>query len=641
MTADNEQVEPGTDPLTGMNGPGSSVPAVRVEGVVKRFGATVALDGAGLEVPAGMVFGLLGPNGAGKTTLVRILATLLAPDAGRAEVLGHAVGDEPAAVRELIGLTGQFAAVDELLTGRENLEMFGRLFNLSREDARRRAGELLERFGMAQAADRPARTYSGGMRRRLDVASSLVTRPQVLFLDEPTTGLDPRSRNEIWAIVRELRREGTTILLTTQYLEEADQLADRIAVIDRGKVIAEGTGNELKDRVGGQILEVELSNAGQRDRAQAVLARVGCGEPQPDERPDRLTLPAPRNGLELVEGAAAGLRQAQIGVTDIGLRRPTLDDVFLHLTGAPPSEDGSGPGPRAGRRTRPEQAAPNGPAGYVAVQQIPRPRGPLMRLRRPSPQAVRSAVTDTAVVTGRNLRHFIRQPDLLVFSTIQPVLFVLLFVYVFGGAIGRSLPDGVAYVDFLLPGILVQSVTFGASQTAVGLKEDLTRGVVDRFRSMPMARSAVLAGRTVADLVRNIAVIGLMIAVGYVVGFRFLGGVAGAIACVAVVAAFGLALSWIFAFVALMVRGAETAQTAGFVVIFPLVFASSVFVPVATFPDWLQTFAKINPVTVTGDAARSLAFSGTPASLGAAAAWIGGLLAVFIPLSVWRYRRIG
>jgi ABC transporter DrrB family efflux protein len=631
MTADNEsRVEPGTGPVTGMNGRGSSVPAMRVEGVVKRFGATVALDGAGLEVPAGMVFGLLGPNGAGKTTLVRILATLLAPDAGRAEVLGHDVVREPTAVRELIGLTGQFAAVDELLTGRENLDMFGRLFKLSREDAHRRAGELLDRFDLAQAADRPARTYSGGMRRRLDIASSLLTRPQVLFLDEPTTGLDPRSRNEIWAIVRELQREGTTLLLTTQYLEEADQLADRIAVIDHGKVIAEGTGNELKDRVGGQILEVELSSVEQRDRAQAVLAGVGCGDPQPDERPDRLTLPAPRNGLQLVEEASAGLRRAQIGVSDIGLRRPTLDDVFLQLTGAPPSENGGGPSPRTRRRPRPQPPEPD----------VPAPRRPVLRLRLPSPQAVRSAVTDTAVVTGRNLRHFIRQPDLLVFSTIQPVLFVLLFVYVFGGAIGRSLPHGVAYVDFLLPGVFVQSVTFGASQTAVGLKEDLTRGVVDRFRSMPMARSAVLAGRTLADLVRNILIIGLMIAVGYLVGFRFLGGVAGAVACVAVVAAFGFALSWIFAFVALTVRGAETAQTAGFVVIFPLVFASSVFVPVSTFPDWLQAFAKINPVTVTADAARSLALFGTTASLGAAAAWICGLLAVFIPLSVWRYRQI-
>jgi ABC transporter DrrB family efflux protein len=618
----------------------SSVPAVRVEGVVKRFGATVALDGAGLEVPGGMVFGLLGPNGAGKTTLVRILATLLAPDAGRAEVLGHDVVREPAAVRELLGLTGQFAAVDEVLTGRENLEMFGRLFKLSRAEARRRAGELLERFELAQAADRPARTYSGGMRRRLDIASSLVTQPRVLFLDEPTTGLDPRSRNEIWAIVRELRRGGTTLLLTTQYLEEADQLADRIAVIDHGKVIAEGTGNELKDRVGGQILEVELASVGQRDRAQAVLAGVGCGDPQPDERPDRLTLPAPRDGLQLVEEAAAGLRRAQIGVSDIGLRRPTLDDVFLQLTGAPPSENGDRSRPAAGEPVK-GQAAGGQTRAQAAGEQITAPRRPVLRLRLPSPQAVRSAVTDTAVVTGRNLRHFIRQPDLLVFSTIQPVLFVLLFVYVFGGAIGRALPHGVSYVDFLLPGILVQSVTFGASQTAVGLKEDLTRGVVDRFRSMPMARSAVLAGRTVADLVRNILVIGLMIAVGYLVGFRFLGGAAAAVGCVAVVAAFGFALSWIFAFVALTVRGAETAQTAGFVVIFPLVFASSVFVPVATFPDWLQAFAKINPVTVTANAARSLALYGTPASLGAAAAWIGGLLAVFIPLSIWRYRRIG
>src|SRR6266699_4409223 len=413
------RVEPGTCPVTGVNGRGSSVPAVRGEGVGKRFGATVALEGAGLEVPAGMVFGLLGPNGAGKTTLVRILATLLTSDAGRAEVFGHDVVREAAAVRELIGLTGQFAAVDELLTGRENLEMFGRLFNLSGEQARRRAGELLERFDLAQAADRPARTYSGGMRRRLDIASSLLTRPQVLFLDEPTTGLDPRSRNEIWAIVRELRREGTTILLTTQYLEEADQLADRIAVIDRGKVIAEGTANELKDRVGGQILEVELSTAAQRDKAQSALLRVGCGAPEEDERPNRLTLPAPRESLVLVEEAAAELRRAGIGVSDMGLRRPTLDDVFLQLTGNAPSEDGKA------------QLAAAVPDKEVRA----RPRR-LPRLRAASLSSAETSITDTAVVTWRNLRHFWRQPDLLVFSTIQPIMFVVLFVYVFGGAVG-------------------------------------------------------------------------------------------------------------------------------------------------------------------------------------------------------------
>src|SRR5438874_6343784 len=319
----------------------SATAAVRVEGLVKRFGATVALAGVDLEVTQGTVFGLLGPNGAGKTTLVRVLATLLHPDAGRAEVFGRDVVSEADAVRELLGLTGQFAAVDEILTGRENLLMFGRLFGLSREEAHRRAAELLERFDLADAADRPARTYSGGMRRRLDLASSLLTRPRVLFLDEPTTGLDPRSRNEIWSVVRELVREGTTVLLTTQYLEEADQLAEQIAVIDHGRVIAQGTGNELKDRVGGQILELELMSAAQRDNARAALAGIGCGEPEPGERLAQLTLPAPRDGLEMIEGAASALRRAGIAVSDLGLRRPTLDDVFLQLTGAPPSENGA------------------------------------------------------------------------------------------------------------------------------------------------------------------------------------------------------------------------------------------------------------------------------------------------------------
>jgi ABC transporter DrrB family efflux protein len=599
----------------------SAVPAIRVEGVAKSFGETQALAGVDLEIPEGTVFGLLGPNGAGKTTLVRILSTLIAPDAGQAEVLGYDVAGDSPAVRQQIALTGQFAAVDEILTGRENLEMFGRLFKLSRQDARRRATELLERFDLAQAADRPARTYSGGMRRRLDLASSLVTDPRILFLDEPTTGLDPRSRNQIWEIVRELRRQGTTLLLTTQYLEEADQLAERIAVIDRGRVIAAGTGNELKESVGGQILEVDLADADQRERAEVALTRVGCGEPEPQERPDRLTLPAPREGLELIEAAAAELRRDGIRVTDLALRGPTLDDVFLQLTGSPPSEDGEGPAQ--------DGVAPSG-------------KSPSLRLgpRLPSLGDLSANIGDVVVVTGRNLRHFVREPGLLVFSTIQPIMFVLLFVYVFGGAIEGSLPAGVDYIDFLLPGILVQSVTFRATQTAVGLSQDLERGVIDRFRSMPMARSAVLIGRTVADIVRNILIILLMIVVGYLVGFRFEGGVGGALASVLLVAAFGFALSWIFAFVALTVRGAEAAQTAGFVVIFPLVFASSIFVPISTMPGWLEAISKVSPVTLVADAARSFALTGTPESLGGSIAWIVGLLSVFIPLSVWRYRRM-
>jgi ABC-2 type transport system permease protein/oleandomycin transport system permease protein len=355
----------------------------------------------------------------------------------------------------------------------------------------------------------------------------------------------------------------------------------------------------------------------------------------------------------MIEEAAAELRRAGIGVTDLGLRSPTLDDVFLQLTGtqvsgdgqAPPAADGSAPSPARSAPSpdgtaHPDGAAPAGRSPLHHVAPVSAPSRPARRLRLPSAKAMRSAITDGAVVTVRNLRHFVRQPSLLIFSTIQPVIFVLLFVYVFGGAVSRSLPHGVSYVDFLLPGIFVQSVTFRASQTAVGLSEDLERGVIDRFRSMPMARSAVLSGRTAADLVRNVLIVLLMIVIGYAVGFRFHGGVAGAVACIAVVAAFGLALSWIFAFVALTVHGAEAAQSAGFVVVFPLVFASSVFVPVATFPGWLQAFARISPVTLTANAARSLALTGAPASLAGAAAWIGGLLAVFVPLCVWRYRRM-
>ena len=614
-------------------------PAVHVEGLVKRFRSTTALDGVDLDVEEATVFGLLGPNGAGKTTLVRVLATLLAPDAGRAEVFGRDVVHDAAGVRELLGLTGQFAAVDEMLTGRENLQMFGRLFDLSAADARRRANELLERFELADAADRPARTYSGGMRRRLDLASSLLTRPRVLFLDEPTTGLDPRSRNEIWSVVRELVRGGTTLLLTTQYLEEADQLADRIAVIDHGRVIAQGTGSELKDRVGGQILEVELVSAAERDNARAALAGVGCGEPEPGERLAQLTLPAPRDGLEMIEDAASALRRAGIAVSDLGLRRPTLDDVFLQLTGAPPSENGADATAAAGDG-QPPRASLSAPAAGTPAALRPAETRPGRR-RRLLLGKLRADITDARVVSVRNLLHFVRQPDLLVFSTIQPIIFVLLFTYVFGGAISHSLPPGVSYIDYLLPGILVQSVTFRASMTAIGLSEDLKLGVIDRFRSMPMARSAVLIGRTAADLVRNVLIIVLMIVVGYIIGFTFQAGVAQAIACIALASAFGLALSWIFAFVALTVRSGEAAQSAGFVILFPLVFASSVFVPVSTLPSWLQAIAKVSPVTLTANAARSLALvPGTPSSLGGAIAWIAGLLAVFIPLSVWRYRRM-
>jgi daunorubicin resistance ABC transporter ATP-binding subunit len=309
-------------------------PAIVAEGLSKRFGQVRALDGIDLEQPAGTVLGMLGPNGAGKTTTVRILATLLAPDDGRARVAGLDVVEQPAAVRRLIGLSGQYAAVDPYLTGRENLQMIGRLYGLGRRAARRRAGELLERFGLAQAAGRVARTYSSGMRRRLDVAASLVARPPVLFLDEPTTGLDPHGRIALWQLLGELTGQGTSLLLTTQYMEEADRLADAIVVIDHGRVIASGTPSELKTQIGGDRLELQtLPSRDPRPLAQA-LAGLGTGPPIVDVRAGRVVLPV-KDGPELLAEVAQRLATSGLRVADLALRRPSLEDVFLTLTGQP------------------------------------------------------------------------------------------------------------------------------------------------------------------------------------------------------------------------------------------------------------------------------------------------------------------
>jgi len=304
--------------------------AVVVEGLVMSFGGTRALDGVSLTVPEGTVLGVLGPNGAGKTTTVRVLTTLLQPDEGRAEVLGIDVLREPDRLRRVIGLAGQYAAVDEKLTGRENLVLVGRLYHLPKAEVRARADALLERFDLTDAAGRVVRTYSGGMRRRLDLAASLLNRPRVLFLDEPTTGLDPRSRLGLWEVIEDLVCDGTTLLLTTQYLEEADRLADRIAVVDRGRVIAEGTSDALKDSAGGSVVVVRPVDPSALEKTAAVLAKLGAG--QPVRAGDELTLPA-SGGLSLVIRSAQALEQAGIAISELGLRRPTLDDVFLQLTG--------------------------------------------------------------------------------------------------------------------------------------------------------------------------------------------------------------------------------------------------------------------------------------------------------------------
>lgn len=306
--------------------------AIYAEGLVKTFGDVRALDGVDLDVPEGTVLGLLGPNGAGKTTTVRCLTTLIRPDHGRAVVAGVDVLKHPDTVRRSIGLSGQFAAVDEYLTGRENLQMVGQLYQMKAKAAKRRAAELLEQFNLADAADRPAKTYSGGMRRRLDLAAALVVSPPVMFMDEPTTGLDPRNRQQLWEVIKQLVSGGTTLLLTTQYLEEADHLAHDIAVVDHGRVIAKGTSDQLKARTGGERVEVVVHERDHITDAAEVLRGFGKGETTVEEHTRKLTVPV-TGGAKLLAEVIRELDTRGIEIDDIGLRRPTLDDVFLSLTG--------------------------------------------------------------------------------------------------------------------------------------------------------------------------------------------------------------------------------------------------------------------------------------------------------------------
>ncbi len=316
-------------------------PAIEAEGLIKNYGKTKALAGFDLSVPAGTVYGLLGPNGAGKTTAVRVFATLLRPDGGRAQVLGHDVAAEADVVRRQIGLTGQYAALDEYLTGRANLVMIGQLSRLTAAAARRRADEMLERFSLTEAAGRAVKTYSGGMRRRLDLAASLIGYPAVLFLDEPTTGLDPNARAMTWQIVRELADSGTTLLLTTQYLDEADQLAGRIAVIDGGTVIAEGTPDQLKSALGGEHLDIALAAGADVEAAIVAVKPFAAGGISPDEEGRRLSVPvAAAEGL--TTQVVRALDQAGVPVNDVTMERASLDDVFLALTGHKSSDDSEG-----------------------------------------------------------------------------------------------------------------------------------------------------------------------------------------------------------------------------------------------------------------------------------------------------------
>ena len=598
-----------------------------------------ALDGVSFNVEEGRVFGLLGPNGSGKTTAVRVLTTILKADGGSARVLGHDVRKEAGLVRSLIGLAGQYAAVDENLTGRENLRMVGRLNHLDPSYVTSRSAELLGQFALDDAGDRPLKTYSGGMRRRLDLAAALVARPTVLFLDEPTTGLDPQSRNDLWEVIESLVGGGTTVLLTTQYLEEADRLATDLVVIDHGHVIAEGTPTELKASLGATVLEVGLETIDLAHRTAELFGSLGPHTPTVNGTVVEVTVD---DGPTTAMAALRSLDGEGIAPTTFSLREPSLDDVFL----AP--DRTTSRGRDRGHRGHRHQPAPPLTSESRQSSHAHRQRGDRMTTAISAPSVtgappsdsvvtkLRWAVSDTLTITQRNLLALLRIPEQLFFSTVQPIMFVLLFTYVFGGAI--NVPGG-DYVNYLMPGIFVQTVAFGAVSTSIGLAEDLQKGLIERFRALPMARSAVLTGRTTADMVRNVVVVVIITAVGLAVGFRPTTGVLAYMAAILLILLFAYALSWGFAVIGLSAPNSETAQVMSFPILFPLIFVSSAFVPVTSMPSWLQGFATYQPVSVTVSACRALMIGGPTAKwVIQTLAWTVGFLIVLIPLAVRRYR---
>lgn len=550
---------------------------IEVESLRKQYGEVPALRGVDISVEEGTVLALMGANGAGKTTLVRILTTLLAPDAGRVSVGGWDVVDSGERVRPMIGVTGQYAAVDERLTGQENLDLIGRLYHLGRRERRTRTDELLTRLLLGAVGDRRVGTYSGGMRRRLDIAAGLVGDTPVLILDEPTAGLDPRTRNTVWEVIRERTAQGATVLLTTQYLEEADRLADQLVLLDDGSAVAAGTPDELKDLVGSTVLETRV-RASDTKYAVALLADLGQRRPSLDADEQRITVPGIQP--EMLPTVLNRFAEARIQVVELGVRRPSLDEVFLALTDA-----SGGLAPR-------QQST-------LASRLAPR-RSPLPPSQgRP----VRHTGGDIWAITARNLKRIGRSPQTLVLALGQPILILLGMRYLLGGAIDVPGSD---YVQYLLPGLFVAAVIIASGGTAISLTQDLQSGILDRFRSLPMARSAVLAGRTGADQTVNLLALAVIVALAAPLGFEFRGGVGDVTAAIGLVVLLGYALTWMYAAIGMALKSPEASYAAGTVTLFLLLFSSSAFVPIESMPDWLQPLAGAQPVTVTINAVRAL-----------------------------------
>lgn len=587
--------------------------AIEASGIEKSFGKKKVLNGIDLRISKGNIHAILGPNGSGKTTLVKILATLLKPDSGKINVAGFDTADQPDKVRESISLTGQSASVDEELTGYENLYLFARLLNYPTSEAKQRANELLLAFDLKDSGNKLVKTYSGGMRRKLDIAASIVKVSEIIFLDEPTTGLDPRSRNSLWLIIRSLARRGTTILLTTQYLEEAEQLADRISVIDDGRVISEGTSNELKASIGNNILHVHLDGVDQM-HLETVLNHME--QPMVDRESKKITFPV--SGQKQAISILSELQKNNIEITAFNLSRPDLTEVFLSLTGNK-------------KVNQDIEEAGNVHEGHETSVSITK------LLEHTKPHRESGLFGNKLMFGWRNLIKIKHIPEQFMDVLITPIMFTFMFTFLFGGALAGSTK---AYLQFFIPGVLVQTLTFNAMYAGININNDLSKGIFDRFRSMPIWLPAPLSGIFIGDFFRHLISGCLILLFGFILGFRSDSGFSAFVFSFLIMIFFAMSISLLFIIMGLTMRSVSAVMSLGWLILMPLVFLSNIFADPATMPKWLQTFISYNPLAWQVDAVRGL-LSGTGSGKQIITALTAslGISAVLFPLTVWFYKK--
>lgn len=560
--------------------------SIVAKGLTKKFGKKVALDNVDIEIEKGKIHAILGPNGAGKTTFIKLAATLLKPTSGYVEVLGFNSEKDAKRVKELISLTGQSASIDEELSGYENIYLFARLLGLSSKQSKNRAEELLEFFSLVDAKNRIVKNYSGGMRRRLDIATSIIKTPEILFLDEPTTGLDPQSRIELWEVIREIAKSGTTVILTTQHLEEADQLAEMITVIDKGRVVSHATADELKATAGKNILHFSLENYSETicESVYSILSAKTQGY--------RSTLKNSGNKFAISVNDASQsyehlntLEKKGFKVNSFSLSKPNLEEVFLALTG--------------NHHTIEEQEHDDEiEVRNKSVRRIVDKNHTPMHT---------SAIKDSMMLGWRSLLKIKHIPEEFIDVIISPAMFTFLFSFMLGGALAGSTVD---YMKFLVPGILVQTLAFNSVYSGFTINTDISKGIFERFKSMPIWAPAPFIGLFIGDCLRHIISSVFLLFFAFLIGFRIEASPIYIAASVALVIFFSISLSWFFMIMGLIMRSLSAIMSTSMLILMPMVFMSNIYADPATMPGWLQTFISFNPLSWQVDAVRSL-FAGS------------------------------